>query len=80
MGWVVNATPPPLYPQARDPVPILYEAGWAPGPILMGAQNVVPTKISDHVALVFVCMLEVFVCQVRLLNGIRHISNFLFVI
>ena len=32
-GWVVNATPRPLYRQERDPVPILYEAGWAPGPV-----------------------------------------------
>jgi len=28
-GWVVNATPRPLYPRERDPVAILQEAGWA---------------------------------------------------
>jgi hypothetical protein len=32
-GWMVNATPRPLYPRERDPVPIVYEAGWAPGPV-----------------------------------------------
>jgi hypothetical protein len=28
--WVVNATPRPLYPGVRDPVPIVQESGWAP--------------------------------------------------
>ena len=28
--WVVNATPQPLYPWERNPVPIIQEAGWAP--------------------------------------------------
>jgi len=32
-GWVVNATPRPLYPRERDPVPLVREAGWAPGPV-----------------------------------------------
>jgi hypothetical protein len=26
-GWVVNATPRPLYSRERDPVPIVQEAG-----------------------------------------------------
>jgi len=26
-GWVVNATPRPLYPPQRDPVPTVREAG-----------------------------------------------------
>ena len=34
---MVNATPGPLYPRVRDPVHIVLEAGWAPGPFLMGA-------------------------------------------
>jgi hypothetical protein len=42
MGWVVNATPRLFYP-AKDPVPILEEAGWAPGPSWMGAENFAPT-------------------------------------
>jgi len=29
-GRVVNATPRPLYPRERDPVPIVEEAEWAP--------------------------------------------------
>jgi hypothetical protein len=33
MGWVVNATPRPLYPLGKDLVLIVYEAGWAPGQV-----------------------------------------------
>jgi len=48
-GWVVNATPRPLYPR-EDPVPIIQEAGWASVPVWTGAENVTPTGIrsSDH--------------------------------
>ena len=30
-GWVVDGTPRPLYP-GKDPVLIVQEAGWVPGP------------------------------------------------
>jgi hypothetical protein len=33
MEGVVNATPRPLYPRESDAVPIVEEAGWAPGPV-----------------------------------------------
>ena len=39
MGWVVNATPRPLYPIERDPVPNVQEAGWASGSVWAGAEN-----------------------------------------
>jgi hypothetical protein len=38
MGWVVNATPRPLYPPGKDPVPTVYEAGWAQGPVSTRAE------------------------------------------
>jgi len=40
---------PAAYP-GKDPVPIVYEAGWAPGPVWMGAKNLAPTGIQslDH--------------------------------
>jgi len=44
---VVNATPRPLSPQERDPVPIIQEAGWAPGPVWTGAENLAPTGIRS---------------------------------
>ena len=46
MGWVVNATPRPLYP-GKDPVPTVQEAGWAPGPVWTGAENLAPTGIRS---------------------------------
>jgi hypothetical protein len=33
-----------FYP-GKDPVPIVQEAGWAPGPVWTGAENLVPTGI-----------------------------------
>ena len=47
MGWVVNATPRSLYPRERDPVPIVQEAGWAPGPVWTGAEELAPTGIRS---------------------------------
>jgi hypothetical protein len=47
MGSEVNATPRPLYPLERDPVPIVYEAMWAPGPVWADAENLSPTAIRS---------------------------------
>ena len=41
----MNATPRPLYFRERDPVPIVQEAGWAPGPVWTGAENLAPIGI-----------------------------------
>jgi len=32
-GWVVSSKPRPQFTPKKDPVPILQEAGWAPGPV-----------------------------------------------
>jgi hypothetical protein len=47
-GWVVNATPRPLYPRERDPGFTVKEAGWAPGPVWMGVENLAPRQVSIH--------------------------------
>jgi hypothetical protein len=44
---VPSPTPRPLYSLERDPVPIVQEAGWAPGPVWMGAENLAPTGIRS---------------------------------
>jgi hypothetical protein len=41
-GWVVSATPWPLYPRETDPVPIVYEAEWGPGPVWTDTENLTP--------------------------------------
>ena len=33
MGWLINATPRLIYLWEREQVPIVQEAGWAPGPV-----------------------------------------------
>ena len=47
-GWGVSVTPRPLFTPGKDPVPIVQEAGWAPGPVWTGAQeNLAPTGIRS---------------------------------
>ena len=38
-GWVVSSTPRPHFTSGKDPVPILQEAGWAPGPVWTGGKS-----------------------------------------
>jgi len=51
-GWGVSVTPWPLFTPGKDPVPIVQEAGWAPGPVWTGAEYLAPTGIQspDHPA------------------------------
>ena len=44
---MVSSTPRPHFTPGKDPVPILQEAGWAPGPVWTGAENLVPTGIRS---------------------------------
>ena len=46
-GWGVSVTPRPLFTPGKDPVPIVQEAGWAPGPVWTGAENLAPTEIRS---------------------------------
>jgi hypothetical protein len=46
-GWVVSITPRPHFTPGKDPVPILQEAGWTPGPFWR-AENLVPTGIRSR--------------------------------
>ena len=38
-GWVASSTPRPHFTPGKDPVPILQEAGWAPGPVWTGGKS-----------------------------------------
>ena len=38
-GWVVSSTPRPYFTPGKDPVAIVQEAGWAPGPIWTGGKS-----------------------------------------
>jgi hypothetical protein len=43
--WVVNVKPLPIYSCERDLVPTVQEAGWTPGPVLTGEENLARTEI-----------------------------------
>ena len=45
---VGQATLRPLYARERDPVPIVQEGGWAPGPVWTAAENLAPTAIDPR--------------------------------
>ena len=38
-GWVVSSTPRPHFTPGKNTVPILQEAGWAPGPVWTGGKS-----------------------------------------
>jgi hypothetical protein len=44
-GWEVSVTPRPLFTPGKDPVPIVQETGWVPGPVWTGAENLAPAGI-----------------------------------
>ena len=44
-GWVVKATPRPLYPWERYQVPIIWKVGWDTGPAWTGAEKRASTVI-----------------------------------
>ena len=43
---MVSSTPWPHFTPGKDPIPILQEAGWAPGPVWIGAEHLVPHRDS----------------------------------
>jgi hypothetical protein len=47
LGWVVNATPRPIYPRERQLVLTVQEGGWTPGAIWTGVENLAPTGIRS---------------------------------
>jgi hypothetical protein len=46
-GVRVSVTPRPVSTPGKDPVPIVQEAGWAPGPVWKGEENLAPTGIRS---------------------------------
>ena len=45
-GWGVSVTPWPLFSPGKDPLHIVQEAGWAPGPVWTGVENLAPHRDS----------------------------------
>jgi hypothetical protein len=38
---------PGLFTPGKDPIPIVQEAGWPPGPVWIGAENLALTRIRS---------------------------------
>ena len=47
MGVGGQGQVPAALPHEKDPVPIVPEAGWAPGPVWAGAENLATTGIRS---------------------------------
>jgi len=45
--WGVSVTLRPLFTLGKDPVPMVQQAGWAPGPVWTGAENLALTGIRS---------------------------------
>ena len=39
---MVSVAPRPIFTPGKEPVPIVQEAGWTPGPVWIGAENLAP--------------------------------------
>jgi len=51
-GWVVSSMPQPHFTPGKDLIPIVQEAGWAPGPVWTGGKSRPHrNSIPDHPAL-----------------------------
>ena len=46
-GWGLSTMPQPLFAPGKDPVPIVQKAGWAPGPVWTGVENLASTRIRS---------------------------------
>jgi hypothetical protein len=46
-GWGVSVILQPLFTPRKNPAPIVQEAGWAPGPVWTGAENLAPSRIRS---------------------------------
>jgi hypothetical protein len=46
-GWLVSITPGPLSTPGKNLLPIVQEAGWAPGPVWTGAMNLASIGIRS---------------------------------
>jgi len=61
-----------LYPQERDQVPIVQEAGWASGPVWMGMENLASVGCPHTVRPVTNCYTG---CIIRTHSGVLKVTE-----
>jgi hypothetical protein len=69
-------TPRPHCTPGKDPVTIVQEAGWAPGPVWTGAENLAPTGIRspNRMALMYLLVLSVVYFHITLYCNIYFVA------
>ena len=80
-----SATPQPLYPQERDPIPTVQETGWVPVPVWTGAGNLAATgfrspdcpacSVVDTTDLAIPDRVLVSTCAVYAVNNVTALSK-----
>jgi hypothetical protein len=83
--WGVSVTPRPLFNPGKDPVPIVQEAGWAPGPVWTDAENLAPPGFdpwtvhpTHFLTSFFQTSLFLFFCGASAQFGLRRAHCWLF--
>ena len=83
---MVSSTPRPHFTPGKEPVPILQEAGWAPGPVWTGgksrptgiqSQTVQPVVIrfSNVVICMYVLCVHIYICTYKISVDITQIQD-----
>ena len=79
-GWVVSSTPRPHFTPGKDPVPILQETGWVPGPVWTGGKSCshwdsIPDRPARSQSLYRLrCPAHIYICRSQSPRGLRHRS------
>ena len=73
-GWVVSSTPRPHFTPCKDPVPIVQEAGWGPGPVWKGGKSrphrdSIPDRPARSQSLSYPALTHIYLKDVYLRNS-----------
>jgi len=85
-GWVVSSTAQPHFTPGKDSVPILQEAGWAPGPVWMDGKSRphrdsildLPARSSVAVPTVLPCP-HTHICKQKHTHTHTHIYIYIYI-
>jgi len=73
--WVVSSTPQPHFTPGKDPVPILQEAGQAPGPVWTGVKSRTHRTRSRTVQPVAQSLYRLSYRAHKIWNILKHINT-----
>ena len=70
-GWVISSMPRPHFTPGKDPVPILQETGWAPGPVWTDEKSC-PHRDSIWIRGTFGLWAHLKLCTIFFLSGVVY--------